>query len=122
MRKDSLKAGDTFGRLTVIRFHHSSKRRDGSAGERIMLCLCTCGKEVEVRTSNLKSGTTKSCGCLHSENTRKSNLVRSESVSNIEDDIAFCCECGCVSFNILKSKAAECISCQSKYKLSSIFK
>ena len=122
MRKDSLVGGETFGKLTVIRYHHSSKRADGSSGERIMLCLCECGKEVQVRTSNLKSGTTKSCGCFKSEKTSRSNLIRSDSISDIEDDIAFSCDCGCVSFNVLKSKSAECTSCHSTYKLRSIFK
>ena len=27
-------------------------------------CLCDCGNEVDVDTRNLKSGHTKSCGCL----------------------------------------------------------
>ena len=32
----------------------------------IWSCKCTCGKEVEVRASDLKSGNTKSCGCRRS--------------------------------------------------------
>lgn len=27
-------------------------------------CLCDCGKETKVRSSNLKNGSVKSCGCL----------------------------------------------------------
>ncbi len=76
MRRDSLKAGDIFGRLIVTSLSHSSKRRDGSAGERVMNCLCQCGGIVKVKTSNLKSGNTKSCGCLHSEMTVISNKKR----------------------------------------------
>lgn len=76
IRKDSLAGGEVFGRLTVVRYHHSAKRKDGSAGERVMLCKCVCGNETQVKTSNLKSGTTKSCGCLHSDNTVKSNKKR----------------------------------------------
>lgn len=122
MRKDSLKSGDVFGRLTVIKLHHSAKRRDGSAGERIMLCKCECGNEVQVRTSNLKSGTTKSCGCLQSDKTKKSNLSRAGKVDDIEDNIAYACHCGCVSFNILKSKKIECTSCQGVIPISAVFK
>lgn len=76
MRWDSLKQGDKFGKLTVLKYHHSTKRRDGSAGERVMLCKCECGNEVQVRTSNLKSGNTISCGCYHSSQTVKSNKLR----------------------------------------------
>lgn len=31
------------------------------------LCHCSCGREVPVQTFNLKSGNTKSCGCLNAE-------------------------------------------------------
>lgn len=75
-RVDSLMPGDVFGRLTVVSLSHSSKRRDGTAGERVMNCQCICGKVVKVKTSNLKSGNTSSCGCLHSEMTVKSNKSR----------------------------------------------
>lgn len=30
-------------------------------------CICDCGNIVEVTTSNLTTGRTKSCGCLHKE-------------------------------------------------------
>jgi len=30
-------------------------------------CVCTCGKKVVVQTGNLRSGHTRSCGCLHKE-------------------------------------------------------
>lgn len=76
MRHDSLKAGDVFGRLTVVGYSHSAKRRDGSSGERVMNCACCCGNSVKVKTSNLKSGNTKSCGCLHQDRTIESNRSR----------------------------------------------
>ncbi len=77
-RADSLRPGDRSGRLTVIDYSHSIKRKDGRSGERVMLCSCECGGEVKCRTSNFKSGNTKSCGCLHSESTSKSNVRRGE--------------------------------------------
>lgn len=46
-----------FARLTVI-----SKENDGKH-----LCRCECGNIVKVRTKHLKSGNTKSCGCLNIE-------------------------------------------------------
>jgi len=75
-RKDSLHGGEIFGRLTVIDCSHSSKRADGTPGERVMNCKCECGNKIKVKTSNIKSGNTKSCGCYHSDQTIKSNLSR----------------------------------------------
>lgn len=54
-------AGQTFGRLTAIapagRYRRSITWR----------CQCTCGKEAVVEGSLLRSGHTRSCGCLHDE-------------------------------------------------------
>lgn len=50
--------GRRFGRLSVVR------RIDGA--DRVMwLCQCECGDTSSVQSSNLKSGATKSCGCLN---------------------------------------------------------
>lgn len=51
--------GRRFGRLTVVALAGISKGRNA-----IWLCRCDCGKEVEVQSRNLKSGRSKSCGCL----------------------------------------------------------
>lgn len=83
-RKDSVKPGDTFGKLTVYKYSYSCLRKDGSAGERVMLCKCDCGEEVEVRGSNLRSGNTLSCGCHHSEMSKKSNKIRGRIKYKIE--------------------------------------
>lgn len=50
--------GQTFGRLTVI-------KRKGTIGSRALWrCRCECGKYTDVRSIDLLSGNTKSCGCL----------------------------------------------------------
>lgn len=36
-------------------------------------CRCKCGNEVIVSANNLRSGATKSCGCLRKEAVRKAN-------------------------------------------------
>ncbi len=51
--------GQKFGRLIVIRRADNDKQ-----GKSRWLCLCDCGKEKIIRGNNLKSGNTKSCGCL----------------------------------------------------------
>ena len=65
--------GQRFGRFVVIREeprHYNSKRRV----YRIVLCRCDCGKEKTVFLSALKSGNTKSCGCLNIESASKTHF------------------------------------------------
>jgi len=51
-----------FGRLVAL-------RRDGTTklGMALWLCLCDCGQSIVVRRGNLKTGNTRSCGCLGNE-------------------------------------------------------
>lgn len=57
--------GKKFGKLTVISRADNYISRHGAIS--CWLCRCDCGTELVVRGSNLKSGHTKSCGCLVSE-------------------------------------------------------
>lgn len=54
-------AGQRFGSLTVL--EPAEKR----GGQKYWKCRCDCGKETIVRQSYLKSGKTKSCGCLRTK-------------------------------------------------------
>ena len=58
--------GQVFGRLTVIK-KGSGYVKPSGAKERTWICKCECGGSNEVRTSLLKRGQTKSCGCLAAE-------------------------------------------------------
>lgn len=50
--------GQRFGRLVVI-------KRDGTINRRATWrCKCDCGRRTVVRSIDLLSGNTKSCGCL----------------------------------------------------------
>jgi hypothetical protein len=54
-------AGEQFGRLLVL-------RRDGSRyGQAAWACRCACGNEFSVSGSSLRTGATRSCGCLNNE-------------------------------------------------------
>ena len=55
--------GKQFGRLTV-------KKESGRDkwGNKMYLCLCSCGNEKVVAGRNLVTGTTSSCGCKAKEN------------------------------------------------------
>jgi hypothetical protein len=37
-------------------------------------CLCDCGKKVNIRANSLRTGATRSCGCLHNEIKTKHGL------------------------------------------------
>jgi len=65
MKKIDL-TGQQFGRLIVL--SDTGKRRHRGI---IWLCKCACGKLVEVLSSDLKSGNTKSCGCFQKEIAKK---------------------------------------------------
>lgn len=52
--------GTVFGRLTVI----SEAPRMGKCSVRALLCRCECGTEKAIRQGALRSGSTKSCGCV----------------------------------------------------------
>lgn len=62
--------GKKYGRLTVI--GRGENPNDTSA---MWLCVCECGNEVVVRGKSLRSGGTKSCGCLLRESARKRNSL-----------------------------------------------
>lgn len=54
--------GKRFGRLVVISRSNNTKN-----GKSQWLCRCDCGEEKIINSSDLQSGNTKSCGCLHKE-------------------------------------------------------
>jgi len=57
-----------FGRLTVI------KRVSNRGNKVCWLCQCDCGNQTIVDANSLKSGNTKSCGCLRKELARDINF------------------------------------------------
>ncbi|TGT76145.1 MULTISPECIES: hypothetical protein [unclassified Mesorhizobium] len=61
------------GRLVVVGEAERAPR------EARWLCRCDCGKEIAVRASKIKSGHTRSCGCLKSEETSKRFLKHGHS-------------------------------------------
>lgn len=58
--------GRTFGRLTV----------EGYIGGGLWACTCTCGGVAKVFTQNLKTGNSRSCGCLHRERRFKHGMAK----------------------------------------------
>jgi hypothetical protein len=66
-----VKRGAKFGRLTVLR------RTNKRSGRRILwLCRCECGQRAETTASHLRSGHTRSCGCLNKDNNLRHGHAR----------------------------------------------
>src|ERR1700722_3580014 len=55
--------GVKFNKLTVL---HKTSRKDANRNSYYM-CQCECGNTSEVRSTFLRNGHTKSCGCLNIE-------------------------------------------------------
>lgn len=72
--------GNRFCRLTVI-----EKAGINSSRGATWLCKCECGSYVTVDGSNLKSGRTKSCGCLLRERRNELHLVHGLSDSRLHN-------------------------------------
>jgi hypothetical protein len=55
-------SGQRFGQLVAIRRVGTNKNNQA-----IWLCYCDCGFSTETLCAQLRSGMTRSCGCLHEE-------------------------------------------------------
>ena len=64
--------GRAFGRLTVK--ERAKRESEGVPGGSRWVCQCECGGGVVVWGGSLKSGGTKSCGCLRRETCRAAGL------------------------------------------------
>lgn len=62
--------GQKFGRLEAL--YDTGERKDGAV---VWHCKCDCGNEVDVKSSNLTSGRTKSCGCLRRQRVAEANAT-----------------------------------------------
>ena len=64
--------GNKYGRLTVIKILDEK----GNRGQLKYLCKCDCGKSHIVTGESLRSGKSKSCGCLKKEFIEKNKFKR----------------------------------------------
>lgn len=68
--------GQRFGNLTVLKPDFKDRR-----GEWHWLCLCDCGSTKSVSGNKLRSGNTKSCGCLQREHRASGNINRTHGMT-----------------------------------------
>ena len=108
-------SGQKFGLLTVKTYDSNT---------RTWLCKCDCGKETKVTSYNLRSGHTKSCGCLRNKSPinkidmigKKFGrvLVTKEVGRDITGhDIKYECICDCGNVFITRGGALRSGKCQS---------
>lgn len=77
--------GNRYNRLIVIGEVEKKSRR------RYLKCVCDCGEETVVRSDKLKSGHTKSCGCLQRERTRDAlSKTKTHGMTNSNEYYVWC--------------------------------
>lgn len=64
-----INTGQRYGRLVTIK--EALAKKQGQGTFRHFLCLCDCGNEIVVSLNNMRSGHTRSCGCLFLESLAK---------------------------------------------------
>lgn len=80
-RPQMIHPGDRYGLLTVL-----ARVEDGARRAPRYLCRCDCGCEVEVFGVALRSGSTKSCGCLRRERMRAAAKAAREAAKFLGGD------------------------------------
>lgn len=75
--------GQKFGKLEVLDYYNTI------SGRAMWKCRCECGNEVIVAANHLKSGHTKSCGCLQSAGEHKIRIILEENDINYSQQYSF---------------------------------
>ena len=70
INKKEIKTGDRFFRIKILSETKPSITPGGTIRRRF-LCQCDCGKKWSVAMADLRSGDTKSCGCLKIDRSKK---------------------------------------------------
>jgi len=105
-QKVSIKAGDVFGRWTVLADYESHLRA--------VPCRCACGKERTIPSARLLNGKSQSCGCAPKRRPTRTapymaagtvilRLTAMEDAWFSSDRIRFRCECGTESVKVAVS-------------------
>lgn len=85
--KSSVKIGNKYSMLTVIKDLGMRKQESRDKNERWSLCQCDCGNIVEVKNNMLQNGWKKSCGCTSSsfEEKRISQILEQNNIFYIKE-------------------------------------
>lgn len=109
--------GKKFGRLTPLEHTHIN-------GVSAWKCRCDCGNIIVVRSGNLKSGNTTSCGCSKRENlkNKKFNRLKVIEYDKHKGGSYWVCKCDCgnitsVRAGSLKGGHTKSCGCARREKL-----
>lgn len=80
-RKIKIIPGNRYGKLTVI--SETEPMKWGKYKHRAAVCQCDCGSELVVRLEYLRSGHTKSCGCMKMVASSKINRTHNKSKTRL---------------------------------------
>lgn len=116
--------GNTYGKLTVIQRAVRPKNRPAGA---YWLCQCECGNQKIVRGADLRSGGTRSCGCLYGQHSIKQEIgnrygrlvVLEQTQKRDNGSVCWLCQCDCgnkviVSGDSLRSGDTKSCGCLVK--------
>ncbi len=119
--------GTKFGDLIIVGEGKLSGRWKNHKGL-FFRCKCKCGKEIDINGSYLRSGHTRSCGCLHIENAKKlftkHGLYKTKEYKHFhsnrrrEFERKFDGEWTTKMGNLLFSLQPKCVVCNSEKRLS----
>lgn len=128
--------GQRFGKLVAI-CRDENKYRNGKPVT-MWKCICDCGNEISVEANSLKTGNTRSCGCLSKEKKPSKAMDLSGKkfgkltvVKRVEDYISpsgnhltqWLCKCDCGNYKIAKTSylmngTTDNCGCTTFYKKS----
>ena len=121
-------AGQRFGHLTAVRPDGKSEKH----GDVCWMCICDCGKEKTIRSGNLVSGNSKSCGCsrlglgrINLAGERFGRLTVLRKALNNQAGIRWMCRCDCgaekiISRNDLRGGRARSCGCWRRERCKEI--
>ena len=107
--------GQRFGRLVVLKRGIATDGR----GEAFWLCQCDCGNITTVSGYKLRSGHTRSCGCLAREDNSKRStknevgnkygkLTVVEYAGSSNGNALWKCQCDCGNYCLVRGKDLRC--------------
>ena len=126
--------GKIFGRLTVLEKAHTKKGKGA-----YYRCLCSCGNITIVQGSMLRSGNSKSCGCLNKEKIQqyedlsgrrfgKLVVIRRVPNKGKGHGTRYLCKCDCGGttvterYNLISGSTLSCgcLNSRGEFKIASI--
>jgi hypothetical protein len=88
-QQGEIEIGTRFGCLTMIKDLGYRKQKSRNKQARWSLCRCDCGREIEVSNNNLRTGSTRSCGCVSSFGEREISKILLKNKINFSTQYTF---------------------------------